>query len=311
MLSLSRTPQYDDVVRDSGAGRSRSWYGDVRLLNARLPPESVYANKLNALVLDWAGTTVDFGSLAPARTLQQVFGRVNILLTDAEVRRDMGLPKKDHIREILSIPRVRDAWHELRGHRPTLSDVDDVYRQFIPLQLSCLAEHSSLIPGVLASVQRFRERGLKIGSTTGYPRGMLDLLLENSARAGFQPDCSLSPEDVGGGRPEPFMLYENAVRMRVYPLASIAKIGDTPADIHEGLNAGVWSIGVAGTGNGIGLSDDDFQALSSSERESRLEGARHELERAGAHYVVDTLSELDPVLDEIETRLRSRQPSQG
>jgi phosphonoacetaldehyde hydrolase len=277
----------------------------VKLLNLTPPPEIIHANKLKALVLDWAGTTVDFGSLAPALTLQRVFAGVGIQLADDEIRRDMGLPKKDHIREILSTPRVRDAWEALRGYGPTPVDVEDVYQQFIPLQLACLAEHSCLIPGVLKSVRRFRERGLKIGSTTGYSRAMLDLLLEHSAKAGFQPDCSLSPEDVGAGRPEPFMLYENAVRLRVYPLASIAKVGDTPADIQEGLNAGAWSIGVAGTGNGIGLSRDEFEALSSSERHARVERARDELERAGAHYVVDTVAELDPVLDDIDARLRS------
>jgi phosphonoacetaldehyde hydrolase len=258
--------------------------------------------KLNALVLDWAGTTVDFGSVAPARTLREVFARVDIQLTDVEIRRDMGLPKKDHIGGILGTPRVRDAWQARTGHLPTPSDVEDLYRQFIPLQLSCLAEHSRLIPGVLKSVDRFRKRGLKIGSTTGYSRAMLDLLLEHSARAGFQPDCSLSPEDVGSGRPEPFMLYENAVRLRVYPLTSIAKVGDTPADIQEGLNAGAWSIGVAGTGNGIGLTYDEFQDLPAGERDARVKRARRELEQAGAHYVVDTLADLDPVLDDIETR---------
>jgi phosphonoacetaldehyde hydrolase len=257
-------------------------------------------------VLDWAGTTVDFGSLAPARTLQRVFARVDIQLTDAEIRRDMGLPKRDHIGHILSTPRVRDSWRAVCGHAPTPADIEDVYRQFVPLQLSCLAEHSHLIPGVLNSVQRFRDRGLKIGSTTGYSRAMLDLLLEQSAREGYRPDCSLSPEDVGAGRPEPFMLYENAVRLRVYPLAAIAKIGDTPADIQEGLNAGAWAIGVAGTGNGIGLSHDEFQTLSASEQRSRLENARRELVHAGAHYVVDTLPELEGVLDDIHARLASR-----
>ena len=279
----------------------------MKLLNPRLPPETIQATKLKALVLDWAGTTVDFGSLAPARTLQRVFAQADIQLADAEIRRDMGLPKRDHIGGILSTPRVRDAWRALRGHGPTPADVEEVYQQFIPLQLSCLAEHSRLIPGVLNSVRRFRERGLKIGSTTGYTRAMLDLLLEDSAKAGYRPDCSLSPEDVGAGRPEPFMVYENAVRLRVYPMASIAKIGDTPADIHEGLNAGAWSIGVAGTGNGIGLSSDEFTALSSSERHARLENARRELENAGAHYVVDTLAELDSVLDDIDARLISAQ----
>lgn len=277
----------------------------MKRLNRRLPRETTQANKLNALVLDWAGTTVDFGSLAPARTLHRLFAHADIQLTDAEVRRDMGLPKKEHIRQLLSMPRISDAWLALHGRRPTPDDVEDAYRQFVPLQIACLAELSRLIPGVLGSVQRFRERGLKIGSTTGYSRAMLDVLLENSAKAGYKPDCSLSPEDVGAGRPKPFMIYETAVQLRVYPLASMAKIGDTPADIHEGLNAGVWSIGVAGTGNGIGLSFDEFQALPPDERGARVEKARRELEQAGAHYVVDSLAELDPVLDDIDARLMS------
>ena len=277
----------------------------MKRLNPRLPPETIHASKLRALVLDWAGTTVDFGSLAPARTLQLVFVRAGIQLAEDEIRRDMGLPKKVHIGQILSMPRVRDAWRALRGRRPTPADVEDVYQQFIPLQLSCLAEYAGLIPGVSGSVQRFRERGLKIGSTTGYTRAMLDLLVAHSAKAGYRPDCCLSPEDVGAGRPEPFMLYENAVRLQVYPLASIAKVGDTPADIQEGLNAGTWSIGVAATGNGIGLAYDEFQALPSSERRSRVESAQRELEDAGAHYVVETLAELDLVLDDIDARLMS------
>jgi phosphonoacetaldehyde hydrolase len=248
---------------------------------------------------------VDHGSLAPARTLQQVFSRVHISLTESETRRDMGLPKKDHIRGILSMPRVRDAWQTLRGRIPGEADVDEIYQEFIPLQFSCLAEFSTLIPGVVEAVEHFRQRGLKIGSTTGYTRAMLDLLLQQSAKAGYSPDCSLTPEEVGGGRPHPFMIYENAVRLQIYPLASLAKIGDTPSDIHEGLNAGAWTIGVAGTGNMIGLSLQDFQRLSEAERKTRLAEARAELQIAGAHYVIDSLAEATAVLDDIDTRLKT------
>ena len=272
-------------------------------LNPNLPPCTVRAHQLKALVLDWAGTTVDFGSLAPARTLQQAFTRFGIPVSDAEVRRDMGLAKRDHITRILSSPRIREAWSGLRGALPTAEDIDAVYRVFIPLQMSCLAEYSTLIPGVTAAVDRARRRGLKIGSTTGYTRAMLDLLVENGAKAGYRPDCNVSPEDVESARPAPFMVYENAVRLQVFPLAAVAKIGDTPADIQEGLNAGAWSIGVAATGNGIGISQQEFQALPSSEQRSRVAAARAELEQAGAHYVIDTLADVDVVLDEINAQL--------
>jgi len=281
----------------------------VKLLNPNIPPHTIAANRLKALVLDWAGTTVDFGSLAPARTIQRVFENIGISLSEDEVRRDMGLAKREHIACILSMPRVRDAWQAVRGSPPTKGETDVLYEMFVPLQLSCLAEYSTLIPGVAESVQRFRERVLKIGSTTGYTREMLDRLVEASAKAGYQPDCSVSPEDVGSARPGPFMLYENAIRLQVYPMASIAKVGDTPADIHEGLNAGAWSIGVAATGNAIGLSYEEFQALSANERDLRVAKARLELQRAGAHYVVDTLAQLDPVLDDIDAQLMSSDKS--
>ncbi|HKW33668.1 MAG TPA: phosphonoacetaldehyde hydrolase [Candidatus Acidoferrum sp.] len=274
-------------------------------LNPNVPPHTIAANRLKALVLDWAGTTVDFGSLAPARTIHRVFESVGISLSEDEVRRDMGLAKKDHIARILAMPRVRDAWRAVRGNVPTPDEADVFYEMFVPLQLSCLAEYSTLIPGVIESVQRFRRRGLKIGSTTGYTREMLDLLVETSAQAGYKPDCSVSPEDVGSARPSPFMLYENAVRLQVYPMASIAKVGDTPADIQEGLNAGAWSIGVAATGNAVGLSYSEFQALSTKERDARVSNARAELQGAGAHYVVETLANLDSVLDDIDARLKS------
>ena len=277
----------------------------MKPLNPNLPPHTIAANRLKALVLDWAGTTVDFGSVAPARTIQRVFEGVGVSLNEDEVRRDMGLAKKDHIANILSIPRVRDAWRAARGSPPTPDEADVLYEMFVPLQLSCLAEYSALIPGVVESVQRFRKRGLKIGSTTGYTRPMLDLLVKISAKAGYKPDCNICPEDVGSSRPEPFMLYENAVQLRVYPMACVAKVGDTPADIHEGLNAGAWSIGVAATGNAVGLSHADFQVLPAKERDVRVANARADLKRAGAHYIVDALADLDAVLDDIDARLRA------
>jgi phosphonoacetaldehyde hydrolase len=277
----------------------------LKLLNPAVPPQTTHAGRLRALVLDWAGTTVDFGSLAPARTMQRLFAKLDITLTEQETRRHMGLPKKEHIRGILSIPRIREAWSKLRGSAPGDADVDRMYAEFIPMQFSCLEEYSAVIPGIVEAVERFRRRGLKIGSTTGYTRAMLDLLLKTSGQQGYTPDCSLTPEEAGAGRPHPFMIYESAVRLQVYPLSAIAKIGDTPADIQEGLNAGAWSIGVAGTGNSIGLSANEFLALPEAERKSRLAAARAELRSAGAHYVIDTLADAHAVLDEIDAQLKA------
>ena len=275
----------------------------MKLLNPNLPPNTVRATRVQAVVLDWAGTTVDFGSVAPVYTLQKVFAQAGIALENEQTRRDMGLPKKEHIRAILALPEVGMAWEARHGRPASDADVEALYQQFVPLQLSCLAEHAVLIPGVREAVQCCRDRGFKIGSTTGYTRAMLEVLLELSAQAGYIPDCSMAPEDVGAGRPHPFMLYEIAVRLKVYPMSAIVKIGDTPADIYEALNAGCWAIGVAGTGNRIGISRGEFEGMPGADREIRLTQSRAELQNAGAHYVIDTLSEIPALLDTIDLRL--------
>ncbi len=149
-----------------------------------------------------------------------------------------------------------------------------------------------------------RSRGLKIGSSTGYTRAMLDLLLKRVASQGYVPDCAVCPEDVGGGRPFPWMLYYNAIHLKVFPCEAMVKIGDTVSDIEEGLNAGVWTVGVVATGNMIGLSESDFAALPTADREARLSAGREKLSGGGAHYVIHDLSDVDAVLDRIEERLQ-------
>jgi phosphonoacetaldehyde hydrolase len=260
------------------------------------------AKKVRAVIFDWAGTTLDFGSLAPVRTLQRVFEEAGVPITEEEARRDMGLAKRDHIAALLDLPRL---------HALLKCDVDALYKSFIPLQLACLKQYSALIPGVPQVVASLRTNGIKIGSTTGYTRAMLDLLLGEAANQGYKPDCSLSPEDAGAGRPHPFMLYAAAVKLQVYPLSAMIKVGDTPSDIKEGLNAGTWSVGVAGTGNGIGLALNDFQSLEPEQQAERLRKSRLDLQAAGAHYVIDTLAQLPSVITDVEARLNGATESNG
>jgi len=262
-----------------------------------------YCGKLQAVILDWAGTTVDYGSFSPIRAMQQVFADEGITLSDEEVRRDMGLLKKDHIRSLLHLPNVAETWRRQSGRLPTEADVEQLYRDFQPIQMARLERDSDVIPGVAEAAERMRRRGLKIGSTTGYTRPMLEVLLRKSASQGYKPDCSLVPDDVGGGRPMPWMCYEIALRLKVFPLESFAKVGDTVADTEEGLNAGMWTVGVVRTGNMVGLTQAEFGALSPAEQDKRLQKARERLMEAGTHYVIDSVSDFDPVFDEIDRRL--------
>jgi len=258
---------------------------------------------LRAVILDWAGTVVDYGSRAPVAALQSVFTAAGVAVTVAEARESMGIAKKAHIRAILEIERVRAAWTFEHGGEPGDQDIDKLYAEFIPNQIEVLADYSELIPGVAGAVAKMRSRGLKLGTTTGYNREMLDYLLERAAAQGFAPDCALCPGDAGSGRPKPWMCYLAAIRLEVYPMAAMVKIGDTPADIEEGRNAGMWTIGVTRTGNEVGVTEQEWLGLPGVERERLLQNAGQRLLDAGAHYVAGSVAECETILDQIEARL--------
>jgi phosphonoacetaldehyde hydrolase len=256
---------------------------------------------VKAVILDWAGTTVDHGSLAPVAALQRVFEESGVAITPAEARQDMGLLKKDQIRLILAGERVRDEWRRLHGALPGERDVERVFADFLPKQTEILAGFSRPIDGVCETIEEWRSRGLRIGSTTGYTRALLDIAAETAARDGYRPDASFTPDQAGAGRPAPFMCYRNAIELQLFPLSSFVKIGDTPSDIAEGRNAGMWTIGITATGNEIGLSSADFAALPVDEQRHRIRQAESRLHEA--HYLARSVAECRAWLDRIEERI--------
>jgi phosphonoacetaldehyde hydrolase len=260
--------------------------------------------RLEAVIFDWAGTMVDHGSLAPVRAVTALFARHGIELTDEEVRRDMGIFKKDHIRRILQQPRIGVLWSGKTGGAGE-DDVEKLFAEFNPLQMEILEQHSELIPGAAETAGLLRSDGIKVGSTTGYTRPMLDVLVARAADAGYRPEAALCPDDAGGGRPLPWMCLKIALLFNLSRTAAAVKVGDTVSDIHEGLNAGMWTVGVSATGNEVGLSAADLAALSTPERARRSAHAAQTLRDAGAHYVIDSVQGLQPVLAEIELRLAS------
>ena len=242
---------------------------------------------IRAVIFDWAGTTVDHGSIAPVMSFIETFRLHGVEITIAEARAPMGLHKLDHIRTITQMPAVAERWQALHGHRPEEADVAAMYEEFTPLQIKVIGAYAELIPGTLTTIAELRQRGIKIGSTTGYNRRMMEVLAPTAARLGFQPDSIVCVSDVPAGRPEPWMALRSAMELRAYPPAAVVKVGDTVPDIEEGLNAGMWTVGVALTGNELGLSREELAALPPSELETRSEQAHLRLAEAGAHYVVD------------------------
>jgi phosphonoacetaldehyde hydrolase len=262
-----------------------------------------YRGPLQAAILDWAGTAVDFGSFAPAAAFVKLFESRGVTITSAHARSGMGLMKKDHLRVIFSQPEVRDRWCSLYGRMPTEEDVDSLYSEFEPMQLASVAEYATPIPGLLDAVSTFRKRGLKIGTTTGYTRPMMDVLLPAAERYGYRPDAAVSATDVPAGRPYPWMAFANAMQLNIFPMEAMVKVGDTIPDIDEGLNAGMWTVGIVLSGNLMALTERELAALPEDEVDRRRSAIQSQFYKAGAHYVVDTIADVPELIDEIDERL--------
>lgn len=260
---------------------------------------------LKAVVFDWAGTTIDHGCCAPAIVFREIFRQRGVEITVEQAREPMGMAKHAHIAAIAAMSEVAAAWKTKHGVDCSQNDIDAMYADFLPLQKKTLSDHCDMIPGVVEVVDWCREKGLKIGSSTGYTRELMEIVSPAAAEQGYSPDCILCSEDAPQGRPAPFLLYEAAKRMNVYPLWHFVKVDDTPVGIEAGRNAGCWTIGVTRTGNGVGLSEAEVNALSDDDLKTRCNAAEQTLRSAGAHYIVESVAELRPVLEQIEGHIES------
>jgi phosphonoacetaldehyde hydrolase len=262
-----------------------------------------YRGPVRLVVLDWAGTIMDYGCYAPAVAFIEVYRRKGIEISIVQARRPMGLDKRQHIEAISQQSEVAIKWQQAYGRPVSRRDIDDMYTDFQPLQMQCLADYADLIPGTLEAVAALRLQGILIGSTTGYFTEAMDLIKEEAARRGYIPDSSVCAAQVRAGRPEPWMLIQNMVNLGIYPPEAVVKVDDTGPGIGEGLNAGTWTIGLAKTGNEVGLSLEEINAMPPDRLEALLVKARGELRHMGAHYVVDSIADVPRVVEDINQRL--------
>ncbi|KXI26933.1 phosphonoacetaldehyde hydrolase [Paraglaciecola hydrolytica] len=261
--------------------------------------------KIEALILDWAGTVVDFGSVAPTSIFVEAFKQAyNFELSIDEARVPMGLGKWDHIKAIGQLPEVAARWQNQLGYLLDDSVVDEIYSTFMPLQKAKVAQFSTPIPGVLDCLDWARQQGIKIGSCSGYPREVMRILAMAAAKHGYTPDCWVASDDLrAGSRPGPWMALQNVIELGISNVANCIKFDDSVPGILEGLNAGMWTVGIAVTGNIIGLTESEWMDLPPTEQTKLKLKAHQTLLAAGAHYVVDSLADAVPVIQQIQSRI--------
>lgn len=260
-------------------------------------------SRIECVIFDWAGTTVDFGSLLPVSAFQEAFRTFGVDVTEDETRAPMGMLKIDHIRTMPAMPEVANRWSSVRGTGPTEADAQAVYERFEPALMAVLDRHCDPKPRLLKCVAELRALGIKIGSTTDFTRAMMDVVEPAARAAGYAPDAVMTAEDTGGyGRPWPFMIFKNMKVLGVKSVTRVLKAGDTVSDIEEALAAGVIPVGIVEGSSVMGLSRREWDVLDEEERAACREKTRAVFARAGARYVIDNLAQLPALVRAIEVR---------
>ena len=260
---------------------------------------------IEALILDWAGTVVDYGSIAPTSIFVEAFKQgFDFEISLEEARGPMGMGKWDHIHTLLNIGSIQVRWQNQFGRLPNKEDVDQIYNTFMPLQQAKVADRAAPIEGVLAVIHRLQSDNVKIGSCSGYPKPVMDVLVPAAAEYGYKPDCVVASDECeAGSRPGPWMALENVQKLGLSRVSACVKVDDSVHGISEGLNAGMWTVGIAITGNAIGLSEQEWVNESQATQASLTRKAYAQLTSAGAHYVIDSLADIEPILHAIEARI--------
>jgi phosphonoacetaldehyde hydrolase len=236
--------------------------------------------------------------------VMEAFRRSEVPVTHEQARGPMGMAKRDHLNAMIEMPEVKKLWAQVHGRAPTSDDVDRLFAKFLPLQKEILASNCQLIRGCLEAVEKCRSMGIAIGTSTGYTQELMDVLVPLARAQGFVPDAIVCASDVSPGRPAPWMCFENARRLGVYPMEGIVKVDDTTVGIEAGLNAGMWTVGISRSGNLVGLSEDELNKLKPEQQSVIVAAATEKLFQCGAHFVIDSIAELPSVLAQIGGFLR-------
>ncbi len=258
--------------------------------------------KYQAVIFDWAGTMIDFGSFAPMGVFVEAFKQFEIEISIAQAREPMGMPKWQHIEAMFANPLIAQQWQERYGHAPNKAAIDQVYDVFVPMNEAVVANYAELVPGALPMLQQLAQYRLKVGSTTGYTRSIMEQVIPVAAAQGYQPLNVVCADDLPFGRPTALGMYKCCLDLAVAHTSLLIKVDDTAPGIAEGVAAGCLTVGVALSGNYVGKTPEELAALSAEQVQALRKQATQRLQAAGADYVIDTVADLPVLLEKLSAQ---------
>ncbi|MER5638896.1 phosphonatase-like hydrolase [Kitasatospora sp. NPDC002227] len=182
-------------------------------------------------VLDMAGTTIDEAG-AVYQALRAAVERNGVAVADDDLQTWMGTDKREAI----------DALVRLGGGTPTPALVEESYQAFAGfLREAYRATPPQPLPGVEQALAELRARGIKVALTTGFSEDVAGPLLAAigwSTGEGGNLDAVVTSDEVGRGRPAPYMIHRAMEKTGVLDVRAVLAAGDTAVDLQAGSNAG-------------------------------------------------------------------------
>ena len=198
------------------------------------------------VIFDMAGTTVNDED-GVNRCVRDTLRQVGVAVSREAVNTVMGIPKPDALRYLIE----QSGRRELLGER-----IEAIHADFVARMIRFYQSDPSVyeIPGTSDTFRRLRASNIKVALDTGFSRDIVDVVL---ARLGWsvsnQLDATVASDEVARGRPYPDMIQKVMGDLGVREAHCVAKVGDTPSDLQEGINAGCGLVvGVTGGSHSAG-----------------------------------------------------------
>lgn len=208
-----------------------------------------------AVIFDWAGTLIDPGCHAPVRAFQTAFGEFGLEVSEALIRRDMGLGKRVHTERLLAEPEVANRFRSTHGRLPGAEDTERLYLAAIAAMAGLARDFAQPVRGAAETLAELRGQGVAIGSTTGYSRSVMDEIAPVAAAEGIAPDVIVCAEEVADPRPGPGQILACLGALDIEPAGDVVKVDDSVSGLRAGRAADCLTVAVTSSGNPLSPHD--------------------------------------------------------
>ena len=203
--------------------------------------------KVSMVMFDLSGTTV-YDDTGVRDCLYKAAQEFKLNTTPEQILLNMGT-NKIHLYQFL-ISRARGKKIEIEDFEKiqdpdTYDEAVKIFDRYQEIMIEHYRNEVKEVDGTSDTFRWCHKHGIKVATDTGFHRVITDAIMEGLGwiRDGLV-DLSVDVEDIPGqiGRPAPFMIYHAMTQLNVQSVHEVIKIGDTPADMLEGYNAGCLAV---------------------------------------------------------------------